>query len=203
MGYQNGRLPASALSRIPGRGRLRKPAAYAYSAMAARARRDGVNLSIYDGSISRSYRTLAQQYRAKQIYGSNAATPGTSNHGLGLAVDLHNWTQRNWIDRRGAAYGWAKKWSDASWEFWHLRWRGGIYKGAAPFRPLRYGSMGARVKRVQRELRRRGFQSVPVKGRTHGYYGRSTVSAVKRVQKAHGLSPDGVVGRRTWGLLFN
>ena len=204
MGYANGRLPSSALASIPGRGRLHKPAAYAYTAMAHTARARGVSLAIYDGSISRSYRTLSQQYAAKRTYGSNAATPGTSNHGWGLAVDLHSPAQRRWIDNNGERYGWAKKWSDASWEYWHLRYRHGIYRPQAPFRPLRYRSMGARVKRVQRELRHnRGFDSVPVRGSTYGFYGRSTVRAVKRFQQARGLTADGVVGSSTWRALFN
>lgn len=86
--------------------------------------------------MRRTYRPLPQQHDARRYWCSrgrcgNAAVPGTSNHGLGTAVDLMNMTQRRWIDRKGAKYGWSKRWSDAPHEFWHLKWRPGVWKPPA------------------------------------------------------------------------
>jgi hypothetical protein len=56
--------------------------------------------------------------------------PGTSNHGLGLAVDVPQGT-RSIIDQIGEPFGWAKKWSDAPQEPWHIKYRAGIFSGPA------------------------------------------------------------------------
>ncbi len=99
--------------------------------MNAHARRLGVEL-YPTGSMS-SYRTYAQQvylyneYRAGR--GSLAATPGTSNHGWGLAVDVATMEMRSTIDRIGRVYGWSKEWSDAQSEWWHLKWLVGSWRG--------------------------------------------------------------------------
>lgn len=123
MSYANGRIPASALKALPGNNAgLLKPYAYAYWAWHYYSiKHGGPSLAIYDGSVGRTYRSLARQYLAKRVYGSNAATPGTSNHGLGRAVDLMTRAQRAASDRWGAPFGWLKAWSDAAWEWWHLR----------------------------------------------------------------------------------
>jgi len=126
----NGNIPSYMLGDVPGSNAgLLKPAALAYKAMHYHSLRvTGVSLHLIDGQVGRTYRSYARQVLAKRIYGSNAAWPGTSNHGWALATDLMTAAQRNAIDRIGAAYGWAKRWSDASWEWWHLKWRSGIYQ---------------------------------------------------------------------------
>lgn len=125
----NGRLPTSALAKIPG-GRLRKDAAEAWNAMNAESeRRFGVTLRP-TGPRS-SYRSFSEQVALRRLYlagkGDLAAVPGTSNHGLGLAVDLATPQMRHIVDQIGAKYGWAKRWSDAPTEWWHLKWRPGSY----------------------------------------------------------------------------
>jgi hypothetical protein len=149
----NGRLPRSQLARIKGNGWLRKDAARAYNAMASAAARDGVDLSIWEQSVRRTYRPLTAQQLAWSIYPrGQAAVPGTSNHGWGLAVDLMNLTQRRWIDRHGARYGWSKRWSDAQHEWWHLKYRPGVYKPPKKKPdPLRFLTKGERdlVERLQ------------------------------------------------------
>lgn len=70
-------------------------------------------------------------------------------------------------------------------------------------RTLRPGASGATVRRLQRLLRARGFDTVPKPGKAgYGYYGRTSRSAVRRVQRKHGLKVDGVVGPTTWKLLL-
>lgn len=211
--YANGQIPAAALTPIPG-GRLRKDAAQAWNAMDALAvRLYGRHLGVVD-----SYRPLGHpgdfnrgvwsQYAADEKYrfhgGNLAAKPGTSNHGLGLAVDVDRWT-RWFIDHHGRAFGWAKAWSDAQSEWWHIKWRAGAYpavRAHATFTPLRHGATGDRVKWVQRSLRRHGFKSVAGPGQKgYGFFGDATTSAVKRYQKAHNLKADGIVGKSTWAKL--
>lgn len=124
----NGRLPDSALAPIA-QGRLRKDAARAWNAMNVEARRLGIEL-VPTGSMS-SYRTYEQQQGLWKLYqqgrGNLAAVPGSSNHGWGLAVDVPTQQMRQMIDRIGEKYGWAKKWSDAQSEWWHIKWKAGNY----------------------------------------------------------------------------
>lgn len=120
---RNGYIPARFLKRLPGRNAgLLKGYAYSYWRLHYRSLREGgPPMTIIDGAVGRTYRSIMRQLLAKRVYGSNAATPGTSNHGLARAVDLMNRAQRAASDRWGAAYGWLKRWSDAAWEWWHLR----------------------------------------------------------------------------------
>lgn len=62
------------------------------------------------------------------------------------------------------------------------------------------GMHGKAVRRIQRELIKRGFSC----GRwgDDGDFGRATVRAVKRFQRKHGLKDDGIVGSITWRRLF-
>lgn len=126
----NGRLPASTLAPIAG-GQLERTAAAAWNAMNAEARAAGVELRP-TGSKS-SYRTYAQQVELYDLYrsgrGNLAAVPGTSNHGWGLAVDLATTQMRSTLDRIGRKYGWAKEWSDAPSEWWHIKYRPGVWSG--------------------------------------------------------------------------
>src|SRR6478735_8208619 len=129
----NGNLSASDLAPIAG-GRLARGPAAAWNAMNVEARRLGVELRP-TGSRS-SYRPYADQqylwneYRAGR--GNLAAKPGTSNHGMGTAVDLATPQMRSMVDRIGERFGWAKKWSDAPSEWWHLAHRSGVWSGKDP-----------------------------------------------------------------------
>ena len=130
---ENGQLPPEELAPIA-QGQLRKDAAAAWNAMNVEARVSGLQL-IPTGSMS-SYRTLQQQQilwgRYQAGTGSLAAVPGTSNHGWGIAVDCATFDMRRMVDRIGERYGWAKKWSDAPSEWWHIRWTPGHYHGPDP-----------------------------------------------------------------------
>jgi hypothetical protein len=206
----NGRLPASSLASIGGGHYLRTDAAAAFLAMNAESIRRGWGaIPVLD-----AYRTLGHpgdlahnhwsQWMAWERYthgGNLAAHPGTSNHGLGLAIDLGSQRARWIVDQIGAAYGWAKRWSDAPSEWWHIRWRPGVWKGHAPSAALptvRYRMSGRSVSKLNHLLRVLGFKSVP----RSRYFGLRTRSAVKRFQKAHKLKADGVVGQSTWRALI-
>jgi len=129
----NGLLSPSELAPIAG-GQLATDAAAAFNAMNVQARARGVELRP-TGSAS-SYRTLAQQRDLYAAYlagtGNLAARPGTSNHGLGLAVDLATPQMRALVDHIGRQYGWSKWWSDAPSEWWHLTYQPGHYQGPDP-----------------------------------------------------------------------
>lgn len=131
MAYSNGNLPASALSPIAG-GQLANEAAAAWNAMNEEARRRyGVELRP-TGSQS-SYRDIDGQWYFWNLYqsgrGNLAAYPGTSNHGLGRAVDLATPQMRAIVDEIGAKYGWRKV--EAPSEWWHVNYVGG-YDGKNP-----------------------------------------------------------------------
>ena len=64
-------------------------------------------------------------------------------------------------------------------------------RAAADAKPLKRGSEGARVAKVQRWL---GIAS-------DGIFGPGTKRAVKRFQRSHGLTADGIVGPVTWSAL--
>ncbi|WHP16942.1 M15 family metallopeptidase [Cellulomonas sp. ES6] len=84
--YANGQIPSSALCELgfaPGQ-QLRCDAAEALEQLdVAFTAAFGTHLVITD-----SYRSYGQQVACRQQKGSLCATPGTSNHGTGTAVDL-------------------------------------------------------------------------------------------------------------------
>lgn len=79
-----------------------------------------------------SYRTLATQHSLKIEKGSLAATPGTSNHGWGLAVDICNTSYHaankwSWLNENAPRFGWAQpSWASRSYEPWHWEFTAGV-----------------------------------------------------------------------------
>lgn len=133
---ENGHLADSELAEIylpGGKAYLQKDAAAAWNALRQFCLEKGIDL--YPAGPNSAYRTLAVQVEMKRIYKGNAATPGTSNHGLGLAVDVATHAMRSAIDEYGARFGWSKKWSDASWEWWHLKYKAGVWNGEGRVSP--------------------------------------------------------------------
>jgi hypothetical protein len=66
--------------------------------------------------------------------------------------------------------------------------------GAADAKPLKKGSHGARVKVLQRDL---GLSPAD------GIFGKGTSKAVRRFQRRHHLTVDGIVGTVTWRLVHH
>jgi hypothetical protein len=62
----------------------------------------------------------------------------------------------------------------------------------------RRGSRGPEVKRIQTALQGRGYYRGPL----DGDFGGGTEVGVKAFQREDGLSPDGIVGEKTWKALF-
>lgn len=128
--YPNGRIPAAALCPIGvGGHRLRCDAAGGFMRLsAAYARRFGGPLPITD-----SYRSYAGQVSCRARKGNLCAFPGTSNHGLGLAVDLAGpghicgTTEHRWLEANAGRYGWLwPTWArpdGSKTECWHWQYR--------------------------------------------------------------------------------
>ncbi len=131
-GFANGLIPRNALCPLASSPNhvLRSDAANAFAALnQAYASEFGSNIAITD-----SYRTLAEQIDVKARKPGLAAKPGTSRHGLGIAVDLgggiQNATsaQHLWMDRNAALYGWINPaWAQnrgGQFEPWHWEFTG-------------------------------------------------------------------------------
>ncbi|WP_425953460.1 D-alanyl-D-alanine carboxypeptidase family protein [Xylanimonas sp. McL0601] len=109
-GYANGRLPLDLLSELswaPGHS-LRPDAA---------AQLERLNIAFraefgHDLGITDSYRSFDGQVAARARVGHLAATPGTSNHGWGIAVDLGTEVNRfgtaphRWMRENATNFGW-------------------------------------------------------------------------------------------------
>lgn len=109
-GYSNGRIPLSELCAIPWAARelLRCDATAALEVLNVAFRAEfGGDLAVSDG-----YRDYDRQVATKKAKGVLAATPGTSNHGWGLAADFasnvnrYDSAQYRWMKANGARFGW-------------------------------------------------------------------------------------------------
>ncbi len=127
----NGALPAASLCVLwDGKTSARADAAVAFAELnAAFSARFGRSLCLSSG-----YRTLAQQNAVKAVRGGLAASPGKSNHGLGLAVDLCSQETAGapwqWLNENGPAFGWdnpswARPGGAGPYERWHWEYTSG------------------------------------------------------------------------------
>ena len=112
----NGQLIDTSLSPIEGGHRLNRIAADAYDEMKSAAEKDGISWNITD-----SYRDYEDQVKVaakKGLYkeGGLAATPGTSNHGWGSALDLKLGSEaQSWLNKNASKFGF----SSIAREPWH------------------------------------------------------------------------------------
>lgn len=132
-GHSNGRIPAVALCPLqsaPGQ-LLRCDASRAFEELnAAFRQRFGHAISVTD-----AYRDYETQVILKRRKGRMAATPGTSTHGWGLAVDLGSGINRfgtpahTWMRENAPRFGWVHPaWARQSGslpEAWHWEYAGG------------------------------------------------------------------------------
>lgn len=125
-GYPNGLIPTEALCPLPQSGEyLRADAAVAFVKL------DDAYVSDFGEPIcvTDSYRSLAEQQSVYYRKPGLAAIPGTSNHGLGLAVDLcggierYGSVQYDWMMDNAPRFGWVHPdWADQGGsrpEPWH------------------------------------------------------------------------------------
>lgn len=206
---ENGKLPQDELAPIFNRGGpqvyLRKDAAAAWNTMALLSlTRKDLSSPAVKGPNS-AYRTYAVQVEFKRIYGSNAATPGESNHGWGLACDVPDDVQAL-IRAIGRQFGWAKEWSDAAWEPWHFKWNSQIWDHpdpgpdrTSPILRIDSGGPGQHewVRKLQSLLKDQGATNLKVDGN----FGTATKRLVQDFQDRKNLGSTGVVDKRIWKAL--
>ncbi|GEK22504.1 hypothetical protein CXY01_30240 [Cellulomonas xylanilytica] len=132
LGYANGKIPDSALCGVSfdSSVRLRCDAAEQLDILNSAYRAQfGSDLVVND-----SYRSYAGQVACKRTKGYLCATPGTSNHGSGIAVDLgggidsfgtkqHRWMASNAPDLDWGLPSWAS-WGGSKPEAWHWEYLG-------------------------------------------------------------------------------
>ena len=128
-GYPNGLLPQEALCELYDDKFLRADAAVAFLELNVEyVEQFGENMC-----ITSAYRDLPNQHRVYgQVAPGFAAVPGTSNHGLGQAIDLGCGIQNfrserwNWMETNGARYDWIHPaWAKSSpFEPWHWEYEG-------------------------------------------------------------------------------
>ncbi|SDD55568.1 D-alanyl-D-alanine carboxypeptidase [Sanguibacter gelidistatuariae] len=129
----NGNLSKDSLCELWGSGTyVRADAAVALAALnESYVQTFGVNMGITDG-----YRTLSSQYSLKSTKGAIAATPGKSEHGWGLAVDLRPETYQSavktkWLRTNAPLFGWdnpawARPGGSGATEPWHWEFTEGV-----------------------------------------------------------------------------
>lgn len=135
MTYANGALPASVLGTIPGTFKqiLAQLVPQTDALRSAFAAHFGKPLVVTD-----AYRDLAGQVKSKAIFGVFAATPGTSNHGWGRALDLGSGIEVDgspeslWMLANAPAYGWthpawASDWNPANGQHEPWHWEASVY----------------------------------------------------------------------------
>ncbi|GAA3756757.1 septal ring factor EnvC (AmiA/AmiB activator) [Spinactinospora alkalitolerans] len=128
-GFANGQIPWSALCPLPQAGEmLRADAAADFIRLDGAFReRFGRPMCVTD-----SYRPLSEQVRLfHQMQAGMAARPGTSMHGLGIAVDLcggvnvHGSTEYRWMMANAPGHGWHNPgWAQNGFEPWHWEYTG-------------------------------------------------------------------------------
>jgi len=232
-GVTPGKLPESLLRSIPGGGKLHWLAADAWNAMVAKAKADGLELKpTSSGDLYRTYEnqlaSFKQRYVLEPVVGTSTksfegktwylkkgmamlATPGKSNHNLGIAVDVSSAgeTKRlNWLIANVKDFGFS--WEVVPSEPWHLRLVTGdnptpaviaFTGGSAPVVNLAVAppivAHKNADKALQQALKDKGFYDGPVDGNI----GPKTDAAVKAFKLANNLNADSVVGPKVKELL--
>lgn len=201
------------------------------------SRYEPVSKSVYDGTPSTRRKVWEQAgqygysspYWVKKLingrYPATAATPGQSNHGWGLALDIAQeydtdsapdpitTTFVNWLVANAARYGIS---AELQSEPWHWRYvagdnipiatqmyekNGGVTPAPAPGPALVFAYPGTPVRLGSKGDAVKLVQAV-VGATTDGDFGSVTERRVKEWQSKNGLLADGVVGPVTWKKMF-
>lgn len=244
MSILNGRLIQSLLSKTSNGHTLRKAARDSYERLNKAFKAEFG----YELKLTQGYRTYAQQesifrLRYRRTYatingiidrriwkgvswwryrGAAAAVPGTSNHGLGIAIDISTSigfrsftsTQFKWLAANGPRYGWTNTEGRSVNEPWHWVYNAKtdrmkpkpatkkteIQKMAAKLPVIKPGAKGTYVGRMQGLLLAAGYTL----GRAglDRDNGPSTQKALEAFQRKNKLTPDKICGPATWAKLL-
>lgn len=248
-GITPGKLPAHLLRAVPGGGKMYWRASVAWEAMVAKAKAEGVELKPTSaGDTYREYdlqrRGFLQRYQNAPIAGvkpkdfegkkwylkkgmAPLATPGKSQHNLGLAVDVHSASEPKrikWLINNVKTFGFS--WEVVPQEPWHIRYVCGDAlpqavidymqaKGiAAPAKgapqptsadDLNDNATGVRLKLGDKGEQVKNMQELlNKKGHqcpTSGEFCAATQKALNYFKKAVNLKPNGVCNNKTWEAL--
>ena len=232
-GVEPGKLPESILRAIPSGGKLHWRAADAWNAMVAKAKADGLELKpTSSGDLYRTYESqlagFKQRYVLEPIAGTSTksfegktwylkkgmamlATPGKSNHNLGIAVDVHSAGEPkrlNWLIANVKDFGFS--WEVVPSEPWHLRlvtgdnptpavvaFTGGASAPVATSTPTAASGVDPN-KALQQALKNKGFYLGEIDGNIATP---QTQEAIKAFKVKNGLAADFIVGPKVKELL--
>lgn len=221
----NGKVPARLLTKLSTGGHLHHVAARAWESMRQEAAKAGVELThvgayrSYEEQVHlfrKRYQATANGAKVTRRWGgityylrpgnAPSATPGTSNHGWGLAIDVASAGEERrlrWLLEHAVSFGFSWEVADPNnpnFEVWHLRYHAGSTEEQKPAtsaaRTLRQGDRGEDVVRLQWALTDAAFLC-----KADGEFGPATDRAVRAFQGAHGLTVDGIVGPKTRAAL--
>ena len=166
--------------------------------------RYGARGDIYPEGPLGAYRNFEGQVLCKKQFGTNAATPGRSNHGWGHAVDVAEHHMADLVDEHGGAFGW-HHW-DAKWEWWHREYDGGFHRpdpGPDQRNPiLRKGSGGpGQDTHVATRPAAAEHAATTLGLDDDGDFGRDTDKAVRAFQRTAAYARTGSSMPATWHAL--
>ena len=231
-GVEPGKLPANLLRPVEGGGKLHHLASYAWEAMCSKAKSEGVQLKpTSSGDLYRDYETQKRGFLTRyqlEPTGTNStkefegktwhlkkgmamlATPGKSQHNLGLAVDIANASEPkriNWLIKNVKEFGFS--WEVVPSEPWHIRYvcgddvpaavlafQGGSIPALAVAQPEAKASSSDH-KALQEALKAKGFY----KGTIDGMMSDALKEAIKAFKVANKLKADDIVGSKVKELL--
>lgn len=236
-----GKLHPSLLRKIPQGGQLHYLAADAWNAMVDAAKADGVELKpTSSGDTYRSYDSqkagFLRRYQLQPIPNQKTktfegktwylkkgmamlATPGKSNHNLGLAVDIHTVGEKkrlNWLIANVLKFGWS--WEVVPSEPWHIRYTEGDQSPQAvkewlalnPKDPSIFGTVAEQKIVAEAVVKTQQPKAVNISVAKNkpklikNYKGRAVKQAQTLLSK-HGFRcrPDGDFGPKTYALVKN
>ena len=210
-------------------------AAAAWTAMVEKAKAEGIELKPTSaGDTYRDYESQKKgfltRYQLQEVAGTSTktfegktwylkkgmamlATPGKSQHNLGLAVDVHSASEPkrlNWLIANVKEFGFS--WEVVPSEPWHLRYvngdnipasvkawmdANGVAAPAAGAPVAAPAAGGNNVKEIQEALKKKGVYAGPINGEMDA----ATKEAIKKFKVANKLPADSVPGPKVMELL--
>jgi len=184
----------------------------------------------YDDAPTGRKPEVTREYQGKKWYLKSgkapSSTPGKSNHGFGLAIDLGyeaggkltsmGGKCLDWMCENAPKYGFYLQGNDPNspeFEAWHWQYclgdkarDGAVAPAATPAAApaaggLKFDYPGTPVKQGSKGDAAKLVQAA-IGAKADGDFGPKSVEALKAWQSKNGLTADGVVGPTTWAKMF-